>query len=71
MIGHNPQHLRGEGKQMTTQQVNQITAVVALVLMVILFVLVAGGVIPALVAIILTVAIGYGVRFIRARYGQG
>ena len=50
---------------MSAQQVNQITAIVALVLIVILFVLVSTGVLPALVAIILTLGIGLGVRVIR------
>lgn len=55
---------------MSTQQVNQITAIVALVLMAILFLLVSTGTIPALLAIILTIAIGLGVRFLRSRPGK-
>ena len=51
---------------MSPQQVNQITAVVALVLIVILFVLVVTGVLPSLVAILITVGIGLGVRFLRS-----
>ena len=47
---------------MTPQQVNQITAVVALVLIVIIFVLMSTGTIPALVATLLTLGIGVGVR---------
>ena len=51
---------------MSPQQVNQITAIVALVLIVILFVLVATGILPSLVALLLTVGIGLGVRFLRS-----
>jgi hypothetical protein len=50
---------------MSPQQVNQITAIVAIVLIVILFLLVSTGTIPALVAIVLTLGIGLGVRFLR------
>ncbi|MEO8394134.1 MAG: hypothetical protein ABI700_14185 [Chloroflexota bacterium] len=51
---------------MSPQQVNQITAIVAIVLIVILFVLVSTGTIPALVAILLTLGIGIGVRYLRS-----
>ncbi len=51
---------------MSPKQVNQIIAVVALVLIAVVFVLVATGVLPSLIAIILMVALGFGVRFVRS-----
>ncbi len=45
---------------MSPQQINQMTAIVALVAIVILFVLVAAGVLPSLVAMVLTLGIGLG-----------
>ena len=55
---------------MSSQQVNQISAIIALVLIVILFVLVSRGVIDTLLAIILTLVIGAGVRFLRGTLGS-
>ncbi len=55
---------------MTPQQINQMTAIVALVLMAILFLLVSSGTIPALAAIVLTIGIGLGARFVRSRSGK-
>ncbi len=51
---------------MSSQQVNQITAIVALVAIVILFGLVSAGLLPSLVALLLTLGIGLGVRAMRA-----
>jgi hypothetical protein len=51
---------------MSPQQANQLIAVVALVLIVIVFVLVATGILPSLIAIILMVALGFGVRVARS-----
>ena len=57
---------RSRRNAMSAQQVNQITAIVALVLIVILFILVSMGRLPSLVAILLTLGIGLGVRVIRS-----
>ncbi len=51
---------------MSPQQINQITAIVALVAIVILFVLVGMGILPSLVALVLTLGIGLAVRALRA-----
>ena len=51
---------------MSPQQVNQYTAAVAIVLIVILFILVVTGKLDSLTAIVITVVIGVGVRFVRS-----
>lgn len=50
---------------MPPRQLNQIISIAALVLIVIVFVLTLAGVVPALVAIVLTLVIGFGVRVLR------
>ena len=65
------QNCRGStGGGMTEQTINQVSAIVALVLIMIVFVLLSQGVINGLVAIGLTVAIGYGTSTLRNRWGK-
>ena len=52
------------------QTVNQVSAIVALVLIMIVFVLLSQGVINGLVAIGLTLAIGFGTSTLRNRWGK-
>jgi hypothetical protein len=50
---------------MTNHQRNVALSVAAVVLIVILFVLVMAGTLNAIVALVLTVIIGYGVQYLR------
>jgi hypothetical protein len=50
---------------MSPQQLNQVISFAALALIVIVFVLVMTGTIPALAAIVVTLLVGFGVRFLR------
>ncbi len=54
----------------TEQTINQVSAIIALVLIMIVFVLLSQGVINGLVAIGLTVAIGFGTSTLRNRWGK-